>query len=226
MGLWIGARTWPKHRLRRTGVALLGLISVVLSAEIVFENRFEGNGETEGLGPFFVLSGNFSIQEFEKRPCLELSATPLGDHALLFGPRKSESIRVSVSVFVESKGRRRSEVGFGAFGVGGFRCIVSGAKQKLFLFRGNALLAEATFSSQGAQWLRGILECEPESDGRWLVRAKIWPERKAEPNEWNIEATKVEAPPRGRAILWGTPYAERPIRFDDLTVELPDDRVN
>ena len=219
------ARIWCTCALRRMVVFLLGLTSVVLSGEIVFENRFERDGETDGLDPFFVLSGNFSIQDFENRRCLELSAAPLGEHGLLFGPRKSGRIRVSTSVFAESKGRRRSDFGFGAFGVGGFRCVVSGAKQRLFLFRGKALLAEVTFSSQGGQWLRGILECEPGGDGRWLVRAKIWPESKREPNDWNVEASQVEAPPRGRATLWGIPFAERPIRFDDLTVELPDFRA-
>jgi hypothetical protein len=58
----------------------------------------------------------------------------------------------------------------------------------------------------------------PAGEGKWKVQAKAWPEGVKEPEAWPLSMDETQAPPAGRASVWGQPYADTPIRFDDLSV--------
>ena len=50
------------------------------------------------------------------------------------------------------------------------------------------------------------------------IEGRAWPNGISEPNEWSISFEASEAPPAGKASIWGAPYSGKPILFDDLNV--------
>ena len=173
-----------------------------------------------GVAPLglLVLGGEFSVKQAGKERFLELAGKPLDLHAVMFGPAKKDGVAVEARVFGLRKGRRSFPAfGVGLNGVSGYRLMVSPAKKKLELFKGDGVLKTVPFVWKPDCWTRVRLQCQSTGDA-WILAARVWPESEKEPVGWSVSWKEQEPPLAGRATIWGAPYAGTPIRFDDLKV--------
>lgn len=165
-----------------------------------------------------ILDGGFAVREEGGNKFLELPGAPLETYGALFGPTESENLAVSLRCQGSGKGRRFPTFGVGLNGVAGYRLQVSPGKKELELFKGDIDKASVPFEWQSGKWTRLKLQVRKLKDGGWKIEGKAWSEGAPEPTAWGIAVDDPEAPKPGRASLWGCPFAETPIRYDDLAV--------
>lgn len=189
-----------------------------LAAEPLYQADFEK--ATVGSMPddFLVLDGGFAVKQDGDNKYLELPGSPLDTFGLLFGPSLKENATATARFFGEAKGRRYPSFDLGLNGVGGYRLRVSPGKKQLELFRGDVLRKSVPLDWKPGQWTHLKLTVLKNGDSQWTVLGKIWPEGAAEPAQPSIEYVDSEAPPAGRASVFGMPYSGAPIRFDDFSV--------
>lgn len=94
----------------------------------MYENNFEKAELDKVPADFLVLDGAFEVKADGGNKFLELPGAPLDTFGVLFGPTEKDSLAVSARIFGTLKGRRFPSFGVGLNGVGGFRLLVSPAK--------------------------------------------------------------------------------------------------
>lgn len=166
----------------------------------------------------FILNGAFQVAEAGGNKFLELPGDPLDSFGILFGPEEQQATEVSARIQAARAGMMFPEFGVGANDSGGWKLWALPGQDALVLRRKEAdEVARVPFKWADGQWAHFRLRVSPAADGKWLVRGRAWAAGAKEPAEWTIAATDAAAPPKGRASVWGHPYAGTPIRFDDLT---------
>ena len=198
----------------------LAWVSMVLPAwpaDLFFENfsRTKAGEIPPGL---LVLGGEFTAKSVGGERFLELAGEPVGLHAVMFGPAKKDEVAVTTRVLGTRRGRRLFPAfGVGLNGVSGYRLMVSPAKRKLELLKGDAVVKAVPFAWKPDRWTWLRLECRSVGAG-WVLSAKVWADGENEPGRWSLEWKEKVPPLAGRATVWGVPFAGTPIRFDDLKV--------
>jgi hypothetical protein len=167
---------------------------------------------------FLVLQGAFSVQEQDGHRFLELPGAPLESFGLLFGPTERANLAVSARVQTGARGRLYSTFGIGLNGVAGYRLQVSPARQALELYKADEPLAATPFNWRPDSWTMMRLRVRQLADDKWKVEGKAWEQGADEPAGWMIVLEDADSPPPGRPSLWASPFAGKPIRFDDLLV--------
>jgi hypothetical protein len=166
---------------------------------------------------FVVLDGAFAVKEQQDNRFLELPGAPLDSYGLLFGPAEKANIQAAARVFGTNRGRRYPTFALGLNGVGGYRVQVSPGRKLLELFRGDAVKASVPFTWVSGHWTHLQLRVTKTS-GSWKIQAKAWTEGKDEPADWMVSTEEKEELTAGRASVFGSPFSDTPIRFDDLGV--------
>jgi hypothetical protein len=170
---------------------------------------------------FLVLDGQFAVREEGGNRFLELPGAPLDTFGALFGPTEKQGVAVSARIFGTGKGRRYPTFAVSLNGVGGYKLQVSPAKKLAELYRGDAVKTSVPFEWMSAKWTHLKLQVGKVKDGEWKVEGKVWQEGSDEPKSWTISYGEKEEPIAGRAGVWGNPFSNTPIRFDDLKVTSP-----
>ena len=166
----------------------------------------------------FILNGAFQVAEADGNKFLELPGNPLDSFGVLFGPEEQQATEVSARIQGTSAGRLFPEFGVGANDSGGWKLWVLPGQDALALRKKEAdEVVRVPFKWASGQWTHLKLRVSSSADGKWLVQGKAWAGGGKEPAGWTITATDAAAPPKGRASVWGHPYAGTPIRFDDLS---------
>lgn len=165
----------------------------------------------------FILDGRFSIRKTDAGNVLELDPTPLRNFGVLFGPNRSTNIVARARVRAESAGRRHSVFAVGLGGVSGYRLRVAPGKARIELTRQDEVLASSSFTPPKNAWVAIELRTR-SADGKWRIEGRAWADGGAEPENWPLHHVTPEAPPHGRASIWGEPFAGKPIQFDQLSV--------
>lgn len=164
-----------------------------------------------------VLDGGFAVKEEAGNKFLELPGAPLDTYSALFGPTEKDGVVATCRVLSTSHGRRYPTFALGLNGAGGYRLQVSPAKKAIELFRNDTLRATAPWSWQSGKWTFLKIQVDKTPAGE-QIKGKAWTEGTPEPSDWMITVEDKEALPAGRALLSASPFAETPIRFDDLSV--------
>ncbi len=170
---------------------------------------------------FLVLLGAFEVKADGEARFLELPGKPLETFGTLFGPQSLMLGEVSGKLYGESTGRRYPAMGLGYNGVGGFRLQITPGKRALEIYNYDELKKTAPYRWKSGQWVwmkLNVSEKETEDGLVWVAQGKVWKEGEDEPEKWMIEYQTDEEPFPGRASVWGIPYSDKPIRFDDLKV--------
>ena len=131
---------------------------------------------------------------------------------------------MSARVFGTGKGRRYPTfaVGLNGQGSSAHRLQVSPAKKALELYRGDEVKASVAYEWQPGTWTRLRLQIRKVTDGDWKVEGKVWTDK--EPAAWTVSFDEKDQPVAGKASIWGSPYANTPIRFDDLLVTIASEK--
>jgi hypothetical protein len=188
------------------------------AAEVRYENNFEKAEVGKVPDDFLVLDGHFAVKEEGGNRFLELPGSPLDTFGVLFGPTEKDGVAVSARIFGTGKGRRYPAFAVSLSGVGGYRLQVSPAKKLVELYKSDVVKTTAPFEWVPAKWTRLKLQVRKANSGEWKVEGKVWQEGTEEPKSWPISFDEKEEPIAGRGAVWGNPFSETPIRFDDLTV--------
>jgi hypothetical protein len=168
---------------------------------------------------FLVLDGQFAVQQEADNKFLELPGAPLETFGVLFGPSAREGQGITARVYGTGKGRRYPAIAASLGGVSGFKLQVSPAKKALEIFRGDRSVASTPYDWASGKWTHLRLQIRKVGEASWKVEGRAWLEGAPEPSDWTITLDLPEEPVNGRAGVWGKPFSETPIRFDDLKVE-------
>jgi hypothetical protein len=166
---------------------------------------------------FFVLKGEFSIQENEGQRFMELPGQPLDTFVALFGPSLKSNVEVTLKVFGQSNGRLTPSFGVGLNGAGGVRFMVQGGRRHLELTMEGRTIRSAEYSMSPNAWTH-LKFRRLQLDSGCRYSGKAWTEGAPEPKEWMIAFDAEEIPFPGQSSLIGVPYSGKPIWFDDLKI--------
>lgn len=170
---------------------------------------------------FLVLLGAFEIKADGEECFLELPGKPLETFGTLLGPESLMLGEISARLYGEATGRRFPALGVGFNGVGGFRLQVTPAKRALEIYNYDELFKSTPYRWKSGEWLwmkLNVSEKKTDDGIVWLAQGKVWQQGEDEPEKWMIEFETKDEPFPGRASLWGIPYSDKPIRFDDVTI--------
>jgi len=183
----------------------------------LYENNFESVDLGKAPEDFLVIDGAFAVKLDKGNRVLELPGAPVDTFGALFGPTERSDWEVTGRIRGTSKGHRAPTFGIGLNGQEGFKLQISPAKKQIELFKADERVATAGFEWKSGQWT--MLKLAVRTDGKgWVVEGKGWMEGAKEPESAMVSSQLSFQPPAGRASIWGQPYANTPIQFDDLVV--------
>jgi hypothetical protein len=197
-------------------VAFVFVAAIANAQGALYENNFETNAVGKVPEEFLVLDGQFTVKEDGTNKVLELPGAPLETFGVLFGPTEAADVTVSAKVFGTGKGRRFPTFAIGANGVSGYRLQVSPGKKLLELYKGDEVIKSAPFDWKSGEWTELRLQVS-KAGGEMKVEGKAWPVAGEEPG-WVISISDTASVPSGRASIWGSPYSDTPIKYDNLEV--------
>ncbi len=165
---------------------------------------------------------DFQVKRHGDNGYLELAAVPLGSHFAEVGPAGDGTGSIRARILGESRGQRRPEFGVGLGGVAGWRLWVVPMTREVELVRGSEeeeeIAASAPIAWRSGEWMNLLLRISRVGEGRWRIEGKAWMQDDPEPKAWTLSAETDVAPRGGKATVWGVPYSEKPMGFDDLKV--------
>jgi hypothetical protein len=194
-----------------------GLLAVAGAAP-TYENNFESAPAEKAPEGAMAIAGDFMVKQEGGNKFLELPGEPLDTFGILFGPAGQGDLVARAKFFGTKTGRKFPAFGVSLGGVGGYRLMMSGGKKSLEIFKADEVVKSVPFEWTSGEWTLLRLQVRKAGAG-WIVEGKAWSATGSEPKDWQISLEVKEAPPAGRAGLWGSPYSGTPIRFDDLVIE-------
>jgi hypothetical protein len=207
----------------RTIFIIVAIIALTSSAQtpadkVLFETDFQSENADSVPEELMILAGEFSVKENGGNKALELPGTPLEDFGALFGPAESDGVAVRARIRSESTKRLAPRFGVGLNGVAGYRLLVVPGQDGLQLLKDQQVVASAPFEWKPGTWTLLHLQVRKISESEWIIEGRAWADGTPEPKDWSISFEVSEAPPAGKASIWGAPYSGKPILFDDLSV--------
>jgi hypothetical protein len=189
------------------------------ASDILFATDFSSASPGKPGDELFILDGEFVITETPEGRLLELPGTPLKEFGALFGPNLSTNVAAQARFRGASDGRRHPAFSIGIGGVSGYRLKAVPAKKRIELTLRGEVIGSAPFVFTSNEWTWLKLQCRA-SGRNWLIEGRAWT-GPTELESWTITHATPEAPPGGRASIWGQPFAAQAIQFDDLRVSIP-----
>ena len=152
------------------------------------------------------------------RRYLEMSAEPLSENAVIFGPSVKKSATVQARVKGFRKRRSYPRFGIGLHGISGYRLRVVPSKKVIELVKNEEPIKSVPYQWTPDQWVNLRLKIEQENNN-WKVSGAAWTEGTKVPENELITHLHEGSPGQGKASLWGTAYSGKVIQFDDLLLE-------
>ncbi|MDB6022877.1 MAG: hypothetical protein JWQ04_2734 [Pedosphaera sp.] len=200
-------------------LSVFGIFSAMADdAKPIFENNFEQAEVGKVPDGFLVLDGGFAVKEEGGNKFLELPGAPLDTFGVLFGPTEKSDIAVSARINGTKKGRRYPTFGVGLDGQGGYRLQVSPGKGMLEIYKGDTAVTNIPYDWKSGEWTMLLLQVSKSGDV-WKVEGKAWAQGATEPANALITFEEKTEPSAGRASIWGSPFSNTPIQFDDLVIK-------
>lgn len=183
---------------------------------------FDCESWAEGEPPeeVFVVEGDIKIARHDGGKAIKVEAVPIVDATAQVGDSAAGASVVEVRVFASRKGRSVPRFGISVHGMSGHRLLVNCAKKQLDLVKSDEVIASAPFVWTTDKWTHLKLSVTKAADGSWQIEGKAWAQDAQEPAEPLLRHQEPEAKIKGngKAAIWGTPYSETPIYFDDIKV--------
>lgn len=198
---------------------VLGAVGHVLAADgELYRNDFEKAELGKTPADMLVLAGEFVVKKEAGNAFLEVPGAPLDSFGVLVGPEDGSGNRVAARIYGTKTGKRFPEFGVGLGGASGYRLWLMPAVNELQLVKDDQVKASVPYAWTSGTWTHFRLRLHQAGEGKWRLEGKAWEQGKPEPAQWMITLKATEEAPAGRASLWGIPYTETVIRFDDVAV--------
>jgi hypothetical protein len=188
-------------------------------SSIVYECDFQEVGPGKIPDDFKVLKGEFAVKAEGENRFLELAGAPVNMFGVLVGPERGTDTSVRARLRGWPSGKRNPEFGVGLGGTRGYQLWLMPAVNELQVRRDNQVVARAPFTWEAGQWIQMQIDIRSSGEGRWRVSGRASFAGAKAIAEVGLGLELTEQPTTGRASLWGTPYSEKPIQFDDVRIE-------
>lgn len=175
----------------------------------------------EGVPPkdVFVVDGTIKVAAKDGNKAIMIDPAPIVDANAQLGESATGDESIQVRVFASKKGRSYPRFGLSVHGNSGYRVIVNAARRQLELIKNDETVKTAPFVWTTDTWTNLKLEAKQRDAGKWVISAKAWPADGAEPADAMISHPDDKLKGQGKAGIWGTPFSEMPIYFDDIKIE-------
>ena len=194
---------------------------------MVGQERYSNDFESLEIDSFpkgmMEIDGIFKVTTSEStksdnRKYLEMSAEPLSENAVIFGPSVKKSATVQAKIKGFKKRRSYPRFGIGLHGISGYRLRVVPSKNVIELVKNEEPVKSVSYKWTPDQWVN--LRLKIEQDGvNWKISGSAWTDTGKLPDEELITHVHEGSPGQGKASLWGTAYSGKVIQFDDLVLE-------
>ena len=183
---------------------------------------FDCESWTEGEPPkeVFVVEGKFTIVAKDKNKAIEIGVGELVDANALLGDSANGSASIEARVFGTKQGRSMPKFAVGVHGQSGYRLVVFAAQKQLQLTKGDEIIKSVPFTWTSDTWLKLKLGAKKVAEGKWTITCKAWSADAAEPAEASITHEDTTLKGQGKCSIWGTPFSNTPIYFDDVKIEV------
>jgi hypothetical protein len=166
-----------------------------------------------------VVDGAFSIVADGENKLLEIGTEPLTEGAVLLGKSIKNGGTMKAKIKASSKRRSFPRFGVGLGGTSGFRLRVTPADKAVEIVKEDERVAKADFAWKSDAWCWVELKVTlSETKGSWIVEGRVWEDGQPRPEAPSVTTTSTNAPPNGKASLWGAPFSLVPIQFDEVEV--------
>jgi hypothetical protein len=205
--------------MKRTCVCLL-ILAGWTHADEVKTFSFNADAWTEGDVPkeVFLVDGTIKIAAKDGNKAIMIDPTPITDATAQLGDSSNGSSSIEARVFASKKGRAQPRFGISVHGMNGYRLFVNASKKQLELIKGDAVIKSAPFAWTTDTWTKLRLEAKKTNDTEWTITGKAWPADGEEPKDAAIQHTDTALKGQGKCAIWGTPFSETPIYFDDIKI--------
>jgi hypothetical protein len=182
---------------------------------------FDCESWAEGEPPkeVFVVEGSIKVAAKDGNKALEIGVGELVDANALLGDSANGSASIEARVFGTKQGRSMPRFGIGVHGQSGYRLVVYAAQKQLQLMKSDEVIQAVPYTWASDAWLRLKLEVKKSADDKWTITCKAWPADAAEPAA-AITHEDATLKGQGKCSIWGTPFSNTPIYFDDVKIEV------
>lgn len=203
-------------------LSLLALGSFASAAELqTLTVNADAWAEGEVPKEVFIVEGKIQITAKDGNKAIAIDpGSELTDACAQVGSSAAGESSVEARVFASKRARSVPKFGVSVHGMSGHRLLVNAAKKQLEIFKSDAVIATVPFTWTPDAWIKLKLEVKRGEGDAWLVTGKAWAADAAEPAEAMIKADAKGLKGQGKVGLWGTPYSQTPIYFDDITVKI------
>jgi len=191
--------------------------------EIIYQQDFEDIELGKLPADFFVMDGNFSVQQRDGKRCLVLPGRPVGDYGLLFGPRLTNHFtELKLSFFATSQGRRFPSLEMGIGGIRGVRLRIDGALARARINWRDLTENQTSVKWDSVKWNFLILRIEQDSHN-FITDClfKLWSKDSHQPQNWSSASFASVQSLKGKCALWGYPYAGTEMLWDTIKIRIP-----
>ncbi len=206
--------------MKRTAAILLLSAGVAYAEPKKFAFDCESWAEGEPPKEVFVVEGKINVAAKDGNRALEIGVGELVDANALLGDSANGSASIEARVFGTKQGRSMPRFGIGVHGQSGYRLIVYATQKQLQLVKGDEVVKSVPFTWTSDAWLKLKLDVKKVAEGKWTIACKAWPADAAEPAEPVIAHEDATLKGQGKCSIWGTPFSNTPIYFDDVKIEV------
>ena len=203
---------------------LLSLLLLAGASRADESKTFDFNADAwnEGDVPkdVFVVDGTIKIAAKEGNKAIMIDPSPITDATAQLGDSSNGSSSIEARVFASKKGRSFPRFGVSVHGMNGYRLIANLSRKQVELIKGDVVVKSAPFTWTTETWTKLRLEVKKSSDTEWSITGKIWAADAAEPKDAAIQHIDASLKGQGKCAIWGTPFAETPIYFDDIKLAI------
>ncbi len=211
--------------MKKTTLTLLSLS--ITGSLLLGQERYSNDFESLEIDSFpkgmMEIDGIFKVKTSEttksdSRRYLEMSAEPLSENAVIFGPSVKKSATVQAKIKGYRKRRSYPRFGIGLHGISGYRLRVVPSKNVIELVKNEEPVKSVPYKWIPDQWVNLRLKIEQDGDN-WKISGSAWENNSKVPEKELITHLHEGSPGQGKASLWGTAYSGKVIQFDDLVLE-------
>lgn len=203
-------------------ISLLAFSTLAGAAELqTFTVNADAWAEGEVPKEVFIVEGKIQIAAKDGNKAIVIDpGSELTDACAQVASSAAGESSVEARVFASKRARSVPKFGVSVHGMSGHRLLVNAAKKQLEIVKADAVVASMPFTWTSDAWLKLKLEVKRGEGDAWTVTGKAWAADAAEPAEPTIKADAKGLKGQGKAGLWGTPYSQTPIYFDDIIVKI------
>jgi len=207
--------------MKRT-ILLFALLSVAAEAGESTLLKFNAEDWSEGAPPkeVFVVDGTIEVTTREGNKVLTVQPDPITDASAQLGVSAAGEAVILARVLGTKRGRSSPKFGVAVHGMSGHRLLLNAPKRQLELVKNDEVLASAPFTWTSDAWVWLKLEAKRGEGEAWQITGKAWAADANEPAEAQLKHADQGLKGQGKASVWGTPYSEQPIHFDDIEIRV------